>query len=92
MTALQSEGVAAAMRAPPRPRVKHVRCRVRGGPDAVMVGDTTWDVEAADKAGVPTIAVRTGGFGADELESAGAEAVFESVVELCERLDQTPLR
>jgi HAD superfamily hydrolase (TIGR01509 family) len=60
--------------------------------DAVMVGDTTWDVEAAAKAGVPTLTVRTGGFGADELEAAGAKAVFESVVELCERLDQTPLR
>ncbi|HET6864914.1 MAG TPA: HAD family hydrolase [Solirubrobacteraceae bacterium] len=60
--------------------------------EAVMVGDTTWDVEAAAKAGVPTLTVRTGGFGADELEAAGAEAVFESVTELCERLDQTPLR
>jgi HAD superfamily hydrolase (TIGR01509 family) len=60
--------------------------------DAVMVGDTTWDVEAAGRAGVPTLAVRTGGFGADELREAGAEAVFESVTELCERLDRTPLR
>jgi HAD superfamily hydrolase (TIGR01509 family) len=60
--------------------------------EAVMVGDTTWDVEAAAKAGVPTLTVRTGGFGADELEAAGAKAVFESVTELCERLDQTPLR
>jgi phosphoglycolate phosphatase-like HAD superfamily hydrolase len=57
-----------------------------------MVGDTTWDVEAAGKTGVPTLAVRTGGFGVDELEEAGAKAVFESVTELCEQLDQTPLR
>jgi len=60
--------------------------------DAVMVGDTPWDVEAAAKAGVPTLTVRTGGFGVDELEEAGAKAVFESVSELCERLDQTSLR
>jgi HAD superfamily hydrolase (TIGR01509 family) len=60
--------------------------------DAVMVGDTTWDVEAAGRAGVPTLTVRTGGFGADELKEAGAQAVFESVTELCEQLDQTPLR
>ncbi|HUA03724.1 MAG TPA: HAD family hydrolase [Solirubrobacteraceae bacterium] len=60
--------------------------------DAVMVGDTTWDVEAAGKVGVPTLAVRTGGFGVDELEAAGAAAVFESVTELCRRLDETPLR
>jgi HAD superfamily hydrolase (TIGR01509 family) len=64
-----------------------------GSPDgAVMVGDTTWDVEAAAKAGVPTLTVRTGGFGADELKAAGAKAVYESVTELCEKLDQTPLR
>ena len=60
--------------------------------DAVMVGDTTWDVEAAARAGVATLTVRTGGFGADELKEAGAASVFESVIELCEQLDQTPLR
>src|SRR5918998_5089689 len=58
--------------------------------DAVMVGDTTWDVEAAKRAGVETIAVRTGGFGPEELEAAGAAAVFESVAELRERLRGTP--
>lgn len=60
--------------------------------EAVMVGDTTWDVEAAAKAGVPTITVRTGGFGVDELKEAGAKAVFESVTELCQKLDETALR
>jgi HAD superfamily hydrolase (TIGR01509 family) len=59
--------------------------------EAVMVGDTTWDVEAAARAGVGTIAVRTGGFGADELREAGAVHVFESVQELRERLGDTPL-
>jgi HAD superfamily hydrolase (TIGR01509 family) len=67
--------------------------RAGGSPDdAVMIGDTTWDIEAARKAGVSTLAVRTGGFGAAELEEAGAAAVFESVVELCQQLDRTPLR
>jgi HAD superfamily hydrolase (TIGR01509 family) len=60
--------------------------------DAVMVGDTPWDIRAAAKADVPTIAVRTGGFGADELREAGAAALFESVGELLEKLDQTSLR
>lgn len=59
--------------------------------DAVMVGDTPWDVAAAKGAKVPTIAVRTGGFGQDELEDAGAAAVFESVAELRDRLDETKL-
>jgi HAD superfamily hydrolase (TIGR01509 family) len=62
-----------------------------GGETAVMVGDTPWDVKAADGAGVPTIAVVTGGFASQELRDAGAESVFESVAELCERLDETAL-
>jgi HAD superfamily hydrolase (TIGR01509 family) len=59
--------------------------------DAVMVGDTPWDVKAAGKAEVGTIAVLTGGFAPEELTDAGAVAVFESVAELCEKLDDTPL-
>ena len=59
---------------------------------AVMVGDSTWDVEAAGRAGVKTIAVLTGGFSEAELFEAGAVDVFESLVDLRERLDSTPLR
>jgi HAD superfamily hydrolase (TIGR01509 family) len=59
--------------------------------DAVMIGDTTWDIEAAKRAGVDCIAVMTGGFGRDELEDAGAVAVFDSVAELRERLGETAL-
>ena len=55
-----------------------------------MIGDSTWDVEAAKKLKIPTLCVRTGGFGADELLDAGADAVFDSLVELRERLDDTP--
>lgn len=59
--------------------------------DAVMVGDSTWDVEAAKRAGVATVAVMTGGFCEEELRGAGALAVVESVAELCRDLDSTPL-
>jgi HAD superfamily hydrolase (TIGR01509 family) len=62
-----------------------------GAGDAVMVGDSTWDCEAARRAGVASIALLTGGFGEDELRGAGASAVFESLAELLERIDQTPL-
>jgi HAD superfamily hydrolase (TIGR01549 family) len=60
-----------------------------GGGDAVLVGDSTYDCEAAKRAGVPAVAILTGGFSADELRDAGAVAVFESIGELCERLDET---
>jgi HAD superfamily hydrolase (TIGR01509 family) len=59
--------------------------------EAVMVGDTPWDVDAAKAAGVGTLTVRTGGFGVDELREAGALDVFESVSELCAKLDDTVL-
>jgi HAD superfamily hydrolase (TIGR01549 family) len=59
--------------------------------DAVMVGDTPWDIEAARRAKVDTIAVITGGFSRAELEEAGAACVFESVAELRQRLSETPL-
>ena len=62
-----------------------------GTKEGVMIGDTTWDCEAAKRAGVRTIAVLTGGFSEDELRDAGAIAVFESIAELCQRLDETPL-
>jgi HAD superfamily hydrolase (TIGR01509 family) len=59
--------------------------------DAVMVGDSTWDCEAAKRAGVETLAVLTGGFSEQELRDAGAAAVFGSIMELRESIDETPL-
>jgi HAD superfamily hydrolase (TIGR01509 family) len=59
---------------------------------AVMVGDTPWDVEAAQRADVKTLGVLTGGFSDQELRDAGAVGVFASLVELREALDSTPLR
>ena len=61
--------------------------KLRDDAEAVMVGDTPWDVEAARRAGVPTVAVLTGGFSAAELVEAGAAAVFESIASLREHLE-----
>lgn len=44
---------------------------------ALMVGDSVWDVAAAYRAGVETVAVRTGGFPAHELLDRGARAVLD---------------
>ena len=62
-----------------------------GTRDAVMVGDTPWDVESAKRAGIETICVLTGGFGETELRAAGAASVFDSVAELRRALDASPL-
>jgi HAD superfamily hydrolase (TIGR01509 family) len=77
----------------PDPDLVHAALEKVGQPaqDAVMVGDTTWDCEAAARAGVPTIALLSGGFGKDELREAGALAVFETPAELVQRLNETPL-
>jgi HAD superfamily hydrolase (TIGR01549 family) len=61
------------------------------GASGVMIGDSTWDCIAAGKLGVPALAVRTGGFSVEELIDAGAERVFDSLRELAEKLDETPL-
>jgi HAD superfamily hydrolase (TIGR01509 family) len=53
----------------------------REGP-ALMIGDSVWDVKAAQAAGVPTLAVLTGGFSREELREAGAAEVVESIGEL----------
>jgi HAD superfamily hydrolase (TIGR01509 family) len=58
--------------------------RAGASPDeTVAVGDAVWDVEAADAAGIRTVAVLTGGaFSRQELEEAGAVAVYEDCAEL----------
>ncbi|HEX6601509.1 MAG TPA: HAD family hydrolase [Solirubrobacterales bacterium] len=59
------------------------------GEASVMVGDSVWDVKAAKAAGVPTLAVLTGGFSEAELREAGASQVVESIADL--RFDRTSL-
>ncbi len=59
--------------------------------EAVMIGDTPWDVQAAARAEVQTLAVMTGGFSREELSEAGAAGVYESVAELRTRLEDLPL-
>ncbi len=56
-----------------------------GTREAVMVGDSVWDAEAAKRAGIATVGVVSGGTSAPELRAAGAAEVLESVAELRER-------
>jgi HAD superfamily hydrolase (TIGR01509 family) len=77
----------------PKPDLVHAALeKVDGKPDdAMMIGDTVWDVESAARAGVETLAVRTGGFSEQELRDAGARDVYTSVEELRQSLLQTAL-
>jgi HAD superfamily hydrolase (TIGR01509 family) len=78
-------------RTKPEPDLVAAAVEKAGGGAAVMVGDSTWDCEAAKRAGLETIGVLTGGFSREELRNAGAACVFERLEELRERLDDTPL-
>ena len=78
----------------PQPDLVHAALEKVGGrpEDAMLIGDTVWDVEAAHRAGVETLAVRTGGFSEQELSEAGARQIFTSVEELRQSLVETPLQ
>jgi HAD superfamily hydrolase (TIGR01509 family) len=78
-------------RTKPEPDLVHAALRKARAEAGVLVGDSTWDCEAARRAGVDTVALLTGGFSRAELLDAGAVAVFESIPELIEHIDETPL-
>jgi HAD superfamily hydrolase (TIGR01549 family) len=69
----------------PAPDLLQVALEKLGAPaDArsVMIGDSVFDVEAAKNAGMPAIAVRSGGFGDDELREAGAVAIVDTPADI----------
>jgi HAD superfamily hydrolase (TIGR01549 family) len=78
-------------RTKPHPDLVAAAIEKAGGGDAVMVGDSTWDCEAAKRAKIKSIGVLTGGFSDKELLEAGASKVYESIVQLHADLDSTPL-
>jgi HAD superfamily hydrolase (TIGR01509 family) len=75
----------------PEPDIVLAALEKAGGGDAVMVGDSTWDCEAAKRAKIKSIGLLSGGFSDKELLEAGASKVYESIVELRTDLDSTPL-
>jgi HAD superfamily hydrolase (TIGR01509 family) len=75
----------------PDPDIIHAALS-RAGVDAqsaIMIGDTPYDIEAAERAGVKTIAFRTGGWNDHDL--AGAIAIYDGPWDLLQRLDESPL-
>ena len=81
---------AEAEQSKPEPDLIEVALESVDATRAVMIGDAVWDVEAAAKAGVPCVALLTGGFGSAELLEAGAVAVYDSPRELMAHLDEAP--
>jgi len=75
----------------PDPDIVHAARDEGGFPSeqTVMLGDTPYDVEAANRAGVPIIAVRSGGWGDEDLR--GAVAVYDDPADLLENFDESPV-
>ena len=59
-----------------------------GAHEVLVIGDTPWDVKAAARAGMKTVAVRSGGFGDDVLREAGAAAILDDPRDLLARLPE----
>jgi HAD superfamily hydrolase (TIGR01509 family) len=57
--------------------------------DAMMIGDTPYDIEAATRAGVRVIAFRSGGWADEDL--GGAVAIYDGPGDLLQQLDASPL-
>ena len=58
-------------------------------PEAIVVGDTPYDVEAARRAGIEGIAVRSGGFADEAL--GGAIAIYDDVAALLDDFERSPI-
>lgn len=63
--------------------------RAKAEPDeALMLGDTPYDIEAARRAGVATVALRSGGW--DDAALAGALAIYADASDVLERYAESP--
>jgi HAD superfamily hydrolase (TIGR01509 family) len=67
------------------------RLRVPPG-DCFVVGDSIWDLLAAQRAGSLGVGVLSGGYGREELEQAGAYRVYEDPADLLAHLDELGIR
>jgi len=79
-------------RSKPDPDIVKAALRMSGSLAAhsVMVGDTPYDIEAAARAKVPSIALRCGGWWGDAALS-GATAIYDDPADLLARIEESPL-
>jgi phosphoglycolate phosphatase-like HAD superfamily hydrolase len=60
--------------------------------DAVVVGDSVWDLLAARRARALGVGLLSGGYGREELERAGAYRVYEDPRDLLHHIDEVGVR
>ncbi len=79
----------------PEPDVFFVTLEKLGDVDpnnAIVVGDTPYDAEAANKALLRTIGVLSGGFSEENLTKAGCIAIYQNIADLLAHYDESPLK
>jgi HAD superfamily hydrolase (TIGR01509 family) len=81
-------------RAKPDPHLFLAAARLLGvrPHDAFVVGDSVWDLLAAQRAGALGIGLLSGGYGREELERAGAYRVYADPAEMLTRLEEVGVR
>lgn len=60
--------------------------------DSIVVGDSVWDMLAAQRARALGVGLMSGGYGREELERAGAFRVYEDPADLDRHLDELGIR
>ena len=83
-----------AEKSKPHPDIFEAALEQLGGvepADAIVIGDTPYDAEAARKAGVRTIGVLSGGFPEEDLRAAGCVRIYKDAADLLLNYDTSPL-
>jgi HAD superfamily hydrolase (TIGR01509 family) len=60
--------------------------------ESIVVGDSVWDLLAAQRARALGVGLLSGGYGEDELERAGAYRVYQDPFDLFQHLDEIGIR
>ena len=60
--------------------------------EAIVLGDTPYDAEAAGKIGLRTIGVLSGGFPEEELRAAGCRPIYQDISDLLAHYEESPFR
>jgi HAD superfamily hydrolase (TIGR01509 family) len=72
-------------------RAALARLEIAQPAQALVIGDTPYDAEAAAKAGLRTVGLLCGGWSEDELKRAGCVGVFRDPADLLARYPESPL-
>jgi HAD superfamily hydrolase (TIGR01509 family) len=84
-----------ASKSKPHPDIFEAALEKLGGipaEDVLAIGDTPYDIEAAAKIAMRTLAMLCGGFPEDDLRRAGALAIYIDPADLLERYEDSPFK